>query len=108
MIRIWKWLKDHWRWVVFPIGVLGAVLGWFFWWRGKQVGDDAESGTSDEAADRAVDSIVSAGEKRDRELKELEKRHAEKLDTMTEEQTAEYNDVRKKPVEEVASWIDEL
>lgn len=24
----WTWLKVNWRWVLFPLGILGLILGW--------------------------------------------------------------------------------
>ncbi len=107
MTKVWTWLKKYWKWIVFPIGILGAVLGWFLWWRSGPR-DDVDSTTTDASADRVVKDIFQAQDVKDVELKELEKRHGEKLATMTEEQRTEFEEVKKKTIDEVASWIDAL
>ena len=108
MLAIWAWVKKHWKWIVFPIGVGGAVLGWFLWWRSRPEEDDTDSGTSDAAADEALGKVIVAGEERDAALEELEKDNLVKLAEMSEEQRAEYEKVKERPIDEVASWIDNL
>ena len=107
MKKAWEWVKKHWKWIVFPIGILGAVLGWFLWWRGRPQDDDTST-TTDQAADQAVKDTVQAQEDKDQALKKLEEEHGEKLSTMTEEQQAEFEEVKKKDIDEVATWIDSL
>jgi hypothetical protein len=107
MLKIWTWIKKYWKWIVFPIGILGAILGWFLWWRSKPK-DDVDSSTTDAAADQALSDTVEAQEERDKKMQELEEKHSEKLATMTDEQRQEFEDVRKKPIDEVAAWIDNL
>lgn len=107
MSKVWEWLKKNWKWIVFPIGVLLSVLGWFLWWRGKPK-DDNTTTTTDEAADQALKDTVKAQEEKDQALKELEEKHGQKLATMSEEQRKEFEEVKKKPIEEVATWIDRL
>jgi predicted negative regulator of RcsB-dependent stress response len=107
MKKIWTWLKKNWKWVVFPIGVISAILGWFLWWRSRPK-DDVDSTTTDAAADQAVKDTVEAQEEKDKALEQLEEKHGEKLAAMTEEQQAEFKKVKEKPIDEVASWIDNL
>ena len=107
MSKVWDWIKKYWKWIVFPVGILGAVLGWFLWWRSRP-GDDVDSGTPDDAADKAVDDVIAAGEERDKAIEKLEQEHSDKLAKMSEEQKAEFEEVKKKPIDEVASWIDNL
>ena len=107
MLKIWEWLKKNWKWIVFPIGILLAVLGWFLWWRG-QPKDDNTTTTTDAAADQALKDTVKAQEDRDQALKELEQKHNQKLASMTDAQRAEFEEMKKKPIEEVAAWIDRL
>jgi DNA anti-recombination protein RmuC len=87
--------------------VLGAVLGWFLWWRCRPKDDDTST-TTDQAADQAVKDTNAAIDAKDQALKELEQKHGEKLATMTEEQRKEFEEVKKKDVDEVATWIDNL
>jgi hypothetical protein len=107
MTKVWAWLKKHWKWILFPIGVLSALLGWFLWWRGRPKDDDTTT-TTDAAADQAVKDTQEAQDAKDKALKELEEKHNDKLTAMSEEQKAEFEEVKKKPVDEVASWIDNL
>lgn len=107
MTKVWEWVKKNWKWIVFPIGVIGAVLGWFLWWRGRPKDDDTTT-TTDSAADQAVKDTNQAHDDKDKALKELEEKHGEKLSTMTDEQREEFEEVKKKPIDEVASWIDNL
>ena len=105
MSKAWAWLKKNWMWVVFPIGILmvvGLVLERFF----KK--DDPISSTTDADADTAVDDIIAAGEDKEAAIIALEKRNLERLANMTKDQQKEYEEIKSKPIEEVASWIDKL
>ena len=107
MTKVWDWIKKHWKWIVFPVGILVAVLGWFFWWRGRGKDDDKFS-TPDDAADKAVDDVVKAQEVREAEIKKLEEQHADKLQAMSDEQKAVFKEIKTKTPAEVAEWIDKL
>lgn len=107
MAKVWEWVKRNWKWIVFPVGVIGAVLGWYLWWRSKPK-DDNTTTTTDQAADQAIKDTNDAVDVKDQALKELEQQHGEKLATMTEEQREEFEEVKKKDIDEVASWIDNL
>lgn len=106
MIKVWTWIKKFWKWLLIPLAVMAIFLLWLFGWRKSK--DDADSGTPDEVADRAVSGIIEAGDKRDQAMKELEHKYIGKLTVMTDEQRAEYEEIRKKPIEEIAVWIDNL
>lgn len=104
---MWAWLKKNWRWVVFPVGILTAVMGWFLWWRAPQ-GDDETSTTTDADANKAVRDIFKAQDVKEAAIKDLEEEHVKKISSMTDEQRAEFEEVKKKPIDEVASWIDNI
>ena len=106
MSKIWAWFKRNWKWIVFPVGIVGVVFCWFFWWRKPK--DDSTSTTTDSAADQAIKDTVQSQDDRDKSLKELEQRHAEKLAAMSEEQKAKFDEIKQRPIEEVALWIDSL
>lgn len=108
MTKVWEWLKKNWKWIVFPVGVLMSVLGWFLWWRGRPKKDENTGTTTDAAADQALKDTVQAQEDKEKALKELEQKHGEKLSTMSDEQRAEFEKMKQKPIEEVAAWIDRL
>ena len=108
MSKIWAWAKKHWKWIVFPVGILLVVLSVLGWLMDIRKKDDPISGTTDEDANRAVDDIFKASREKEAAIVELEKRHAAKVAVMSEQQRAEYKEIKKKPIEEVASWIDKL
>lgn len=106
MNKIWSWVKEHWRWLLIPLVAASVFLLWFFGWRRSK--DNMDSGTPDDAANRAVSGIIEAGDERDQAMKDLEHKYIEKLTVMTDGQRAEYEEIRKKSIEEIASWIDKL
>ena len=106
MSKIWGWLKKYWKWLVFPIGIFGAALDWFFW-RRVPLEDDIAIIT-DTAVDQVVKDTHNAIDVKGKALKELEQQHGRKLAFMTKEQRAEFEEVKKQPIDEVATWIDGL
>jgi nitrogen fixation-related uncharacterized protein len=107
MSKVWEWVKKNWKWIIFPIGVIGAVLGWYLWWTVKSKDDDTTT-TTDAAADQAVKDTNTAADEKAKAVKELEEKHSEKLAAMSEEQRVEFENVKKKDIAEVAAWIDNL
>jgi len=107
MLKAWEWMKAHWKWVLFPLGILLSILTVLGWVMGARR-DDPISGTTDEEAKKTADDIFKASTEREEALVLLERQHAQKIATMSEEQRAEYKAVKAKPIEEVASWIDKL
>jgi len=107
MVKVWEWLKKNWKWIVFPVGICLALLGWYLWWT-KSPPDDVNSSTTNDAADQAIKDTNDAIDNKEKALEELEEKHGEKLAAMTDEQRAEFEEVKKKPIDEVASWIDSL
>ena len=107
MISVWFWVKLHWKWIVFPVGVIGSVLGWYLWWR-TDPPSQGGSGVSDEAVDKALRDVSAASGERDRSLKRIEEENAAKLSAMSDEQKKVYEEVKEKPIAEIASWIDKL
>jgi hypothetical protein len=105
MTKVWEWLKKNWKWVLFPIGIIGAVITWFFF---RKPGDDVGSVTPDDAADNAVNGVIRAQDDKEEAVAHLEQKHADKINKMSAEQRVEYETVKAKPIEEVASWIDKL
>lgn len=102
------WFKRNWKWVVFPVGILLLILPVLGWLMGKDPKDDDPGTTTDAAADTAVKDIFEAQDDKEDALVTLEKENKVKLSAMTTEQNAEYERIKKSPVEDVASWIDKL
>ena len=104
MKKVWAWLRKNWMWVLFPIGILMTVICYVVWGPRPKPPDT----TTDDAANRAVDDVINAEVDKTEAIKELEKRNNERLAKMTEDQQKEYDKLKDRPIEEIASWIDKL
>lgn len=107
MSKVWAWVKKHWKWIVFPVGILGAVLGWFLWWRSRDPVVPV-SGTTDDVADKTAEDLAKAAEEFAKAREEVNKRAEERLKDASEEQLKEWEEIKHKPPDEVAKWIDNL
>ena len=105
MLVVWRWLKKYWKWILFPIGIISLVLAWLA--RGKEIQLPA-SGTTDEAADEAMEAYKEAARKYQERVREVHKKAEERMKTASEEQLKEYEEMKDKPIEEIAKWIDDL
>lgn len=105
MLVVWRWLKKYWKWILFPIGVISIILAWLA--RGREL-QLPSSGTTDEAADEAMEAYKEAAREYQRKVKEAHKKAEERLKTASEEQIKEYEELKDKTPEEVAKWIDSL
>lgn len=106
MGSLWSWIKKHWRWILFPVSIIGSILGWYLWWLGRE----KRSGKVfvDVDIDHALNDLARAQDERERALVELEKQYLGKLATMSNEDWQTYKSMRQKPIEEIAAWIDKL
>ena len=106
MARAWAWIKKNWRWLILPLWDVSILLVWLF--RGGDRPLLPVSGTTDDAADKALEAKDEAAQEYKEQVKEVNKRAEERLKTASEEQIKEYEELKDKPVEEVAKWIDSL
>jgi len=106
MTKVWEWLKKWWKWLLFPVGIIGALITWIFL-RQKPV-DDQGSVTPDDAADNAVNGVIKAQDDKEEAVANLEAKYANKIAAMSDEQRAEFDKVKTQDITEVASWIDKL
>lgn len=107
MKAAWEWVKAHWKWLLFPFVAVATVIGWLLLRQAPQK-PDVTSGTTDEAANKLAADLAKAEAEKLEAIKLLEEKHSEKLSVMTDEQRTEFDKVKDKPVEEIASWIDNL
>lgn len=105
MKKVWPWIREHWKWIVFPFWAASLVLVWVF--RGGEI-SLLRSGTTDEVADKALEAQDKAVADFRVRLDELAKKAEERLRTASEEQLKEYEELKGKPIEELAGWIDKL
>lgn len=106
MSVIWSWLKKNWKWLLAPLWVASMVLAWLM--AGGERKLFPSSGTTDEAADKALEDKDKALEEFRQRLDELYARAEERLNKASEEQLQEFQEVKKKSLEEMAQWIDAL
>ncbi len=106
MIKAWLWLKKRWKWLVLPFWLISIVLVYLF--RGGDKPLFPVTGTTDVAADKALQAKSQAMVDFRARLDELAKKAEERLQKASEEQLKEYEELKDKPLDEVAKWIDSL
>lgn len=106
MKRVWSWLKKNWKWLILPLWIVSIILVWIF--RGGDKPLFPVTGTTDKAADKALEAQQKASAEFRARLEELHKKAEERLKNASEEQLKEYEKIKDKPLEEVAKWIDSL
>lgn len=102
---MWIWLKKYWKWILFPIGIVSLLLAWKSRDKGPELPD---TGTTDEAADEAMEAYKAAAREYQEKVREVHKKAEERLKDASEEQLKEYEEIKDKPIEEIAKWIDDL
>lgn len=106
MTKAWVWLKKNWKWLLLPFWAVSILLVWIF--RGGDRPLLPVSGTTDETADKALAAKDKAAAEFKAKLEELAKRAEDRLKNASEEQIKEYEEIKDRPLEEVAAWIDKL
>lgn len=107
LVKIWAWLKKYWKWIIFPIGLIGILAAFIAGRLTRSTptpividnGDDAEE---------ALEETRRAAEARDAKLKELREKHQNRLESLSVEQQKELDELKDKPFEEVVSWFDRI
>lgn len=105
MKKVWPWIREHWKWLVFPFWAASLVLVWIF--RGGEV-QLVPHGASDADVDKAMEAKDKAVADFRARLDELAKKAEERLKSASEEQLKEYEGLKDKPLKEIAGWIDNL
>ena len=106
MIKAWAWLRKNWKWLILPLWAASIVLVWLF--RGGDKPLFPVTGTTDVAADKALQAKDKATAEFRARLDELARKAEERLQKASEEQLQEYEELKDKPLDEVAKWIDSL
>lgn len=104
--KVWAWLKKNWKWLLLPFWILSLVLVWFL--SGGRKTFFPPSGTTDEAADQAVQEKDAALAEFRAKLDELYRKAEERMQGASEEQVKELKELKSKPLDEVAKWIDSI
>lgn len=100
LCKIWGWLKKYWKWLLFPVGIVLGILALVNKDRIKDVvAPEAVKAEEDrikhelEARKRAE----QAEQERKAAVEELERRHADTLEKLTEGQKAQVEELRENP-----------
>jgi hypothetical protein len=108
MTKVWSWFKANWKWFILPLWVVSIILVWLFTRGGVKDHTPVVSGTTDQAANTAVNTVVTAAEEKDKAIKEVLQVFEEKLKKASTEQLKEFETLKDKPASEIASWIDKF
>ena len=107
MNKVWEWIKKNpWKAISAFLGLVVTVLAWLMW--PDKPKPPISSGTTDEAAARALKEQRAATAAHDAAVKKLEEDNRDKLAKASEAQVKEFEELKNKPLEEVAKWIDNL
>jgi len=104
MKKAWEWFKRNWKWFIAPLWIASLVVMWLF--RGGS--KPPISGTTDVAADEAMKAKDEAMIQFRSRLDELLKKAQDRLQVASKEQLEEFNELKDKPLDDVAKWIDTI
>lgn len=105
--KAWPWIKKNWKWVLFPIGIAVAIMTAVT--TASLLAQYAEPPRDlDEKTREALKKLRNAEVVRDQKIAELEQRKVERLKELTEDQQAELDELRDRPLKEVVTWFDNL
>lgn len=105
--KVWGWLKRNWKWILFPVGFLVFVGGILIAAKSRDTDSLLPPDLGEEGEDLADEILVAVAE-RDRQLEELLVKHHERLEELDGDQRKELEELKKKPLEEVVLWFDNL
>lgn len=108
--KILAWLKKYWYWILLPIGVL-IILARIFQ-REKPpptvvVEDKNPTAAVDVAihANETAAKIEAAEKATSDQIKKIEAEHKATLDKLNDTQRLQYEELKKKPAQEVTNWL---
>lgn len=104
--KAWPWIKAHWQWIIFPVGILSALIGVAA--AAASVKDYPPPSDLDEETKRHLTRLRTADQNRNKQLISLEWNKREKLKELNAQQHEELVELRKKSTEEVVSWFNNL
>ena len=105
-IKAWQWWKRYWKWVLFPIGILVAVVTIATLVTERQ--NAVIPGDLDEETQEALRRLRTAEIHRNRQIEQLERQKLEQLKQLNEDQVKELEQLQKADTEEVVEWFNRL
>jgi hypothetical protein len=106
---IGRFIKNYWKWLIFPVGLIGLLTAYLY--RPKKIDTfdlpllDLEP---EPEAEKAVEQILAAIEERNKKIQELVEKNRERMDKLNSAQRIEFDELKKRPIEEVVKWFDNL
>lgn len=106
--KIWNFIKKNWYWIFLPVGIF------YFLWRTLQPKQISvfppDSGSEETAkvvirANETAAKIESAEKATEEQIKRIEVSHKATLDKLTQDQKKTYEDLKKKPAQEITDWL---
>jgi len=106
MRRVWEWLKKNWKYLLFPLWALSLILVWVIGGGSRSL--FPVSGTTDQAADDAMKAKDEAIRQFRERLDQVAQQIETKLRNASKEQLDEFKEMKDKPLDEVAKWVDNI
>lgn len=105
--KFWPWLKKWWKWILFPVGILGLVGAAI---AGTRVVNtvSVDPKKLDDIEDERRQKVSEADAERDAKLQELAEKHQSRLEQISDDQEKELEGLAEKPIEEVVAWFDQF
>lgn len=107
MGKVWAWLKKYWKWLLFPIGIIGALVAFAAGRSGRPTRPATPVPNLDPPID-ALHETQEADRRRDEQLHKLEAEHQTRLEQLTDDQRKELEALKTAPIEEVTAWFNSL
>lgn len=109
LLAAWGWVKMHWRWLLFPVGILLFLLGRLTRKSTPvvQVVSPALEGHDkvDQELQKKLDaSLTQVDEQKQKQLLDIETEHAATIKTLTDDQKKQMADLRSDP-DQLASFL---
>jgi len=106
MSKVWEWVKKNWKWLLLPFWIVSLALVWIF--RGGSRTLLPVSGTTDQASATLSAAKDKALEDFRARLEDMARKADERLKGASKEQVEAFKELKDRPLEEVASWIDKF
>ena len=106
MLKVWDWIKRYWKWIIFPVGLIGLLSTALVGAASRRRISTVPPPDFSQSAEEAMEAIRQANIQRDIKLTELQIKHRNRIMKMSEDQRKELDELRGKPIEEVVKWFD--
>lgn len=108
--KAWTWLKENWKWLLFPVGITIFILGRISSSRGDGGLVDPTAGAdarAREERERRESELEAERARLEARLAAVHQEHQEKLQTLTEQQQERVAELQQDP-EALNAWLRSL